>query len=44
VTPKDLVATIYARLGIEPDFAFPDKVNRPIAIVAPGGEPIRELL
>jgi hypothetical protein len=44
VTPKDLVATIYARLGIEPDSAILDKVNRPIAIVAPGGEPIRELL
>jgi uncharacterized protein (DUF1501 family) len=44
VTPKDLLATIYARLGIDPDAAFPDKVNRPITIVAPGGEPIRELL
>ncbi len=44
VTPRDLVATLYARLGIDPDAAFPDRSGRPIAIVAPGGEPIRELL
>ncbi len=44
VTPKDLVATLYARLGIDLDSTFPDKVNRPIAVVPTGGEPIRELL
>ena len=44
VTPKDLLATIYARLGVDPEAAFPDRVNRPIAVVPIGGEPIRELL
>jgi uncharacterized protein (DUF1501 family) len=44
VTPKDLLATIYARLGVDPEAAFPDRVNRPIAVVPAGGEPIRELL
>ncbi|WP_435010276.1 DUF1501 domain-containing protein [Tundrisphaera lichenicola] len=44
VTPQDLVATIYSRLGIDPAAAFPDRVNRPIALFPPGGEPIRELL
>ncbi len=44
VTPKDLLATLYHRLGLDPDAAFPDRVNRPIAIIPPGGEPIRELL
>ena len=44
VTPQDLLATIYARLGIDPETAFPDRVNRPIAVVPTGGEPIRELL
>jgi hypothetical protein len=44
VTPGDLLATLYHRLGLDPLAAFPDRVNRPIAIVPPGGEPIRELL
>jgi uncharacterized protein (DUF1501 family) len=44
VTPKELVATLYARLGIDPETTFVDRVNRPIPIVPGGAEPIRELL
>jgi hypothetical protein len=44
LTPKDLLATLYTRLGVDPAAALPDRVNRPIAIVPAGGEPIRELL
>ncbi len=43
VTPADLVATLYDRLGIAPDTTFYDRVNRPITIVPHGGAPIREL-
>jgi len=44
VTPADLFATLYARLGLDPAAAFPDRQNRPIGIIAPGGRPIAELL
>jgi uncharacterized protein (DUF1501 family) len=44
VTPKDLTATLFAKLGIDPATTFADRGNRPITIVPPGGEPIRELL
>jgi uncharacterized protein (DUF1501 family) len=44
VTPKDLIATLYARLGIDPTTTFVDRLGRPIPIVAPGGKAIQELL
>jgi hypothetical protein len=44
VTPAEIVATLYARLGIDPTMSFMDKVNRPIMVVPSGTEPIRELL
>ncbi|MBX6314245.1 MAG: DUF1501 domain-containing protein [Isosphaeraceae bacterium] len=44
VTPKDLIATLYARLGIDLTMTFPDRLNRPMPVVPVGGEPIRELL
>ena len=44
VTPKDLIATLYARLGIDPATTFVDRLGRPVPIVAPGGKAIRELV
>lgn len=38
-----LLATLYARFGIDPKHAFLDQSGRPITIL-PEGEPIRELL
>ena len=43
-TTTDGVEGLRLCAQLRPDAAFLDKVNRPIAIVAPGGEPIRELL
>lgn len=43
VTPGDLVATLYDRLGIAPDTTFYDRLNRPITIVPHGGRVIGEL-
>ncbi len=43
-TPRDLIATLYHRLGLDPELTFLDRVNRPIPIVAHGGQPIDELL
>jgi hypothetical protein len=43
VTPKDLVATLYDRLGIDTDTTFYDRLNRPITVYPPGASPIREL-
>jgi hypothetical protein len=43
VSPADLVATIYALLGIDPNLTVPDRGGRPIAI-AHGGEPIRGIM
>ena len=43
VSTGDICATIYECLGIDPDLALSDKVNRPVAI-AHGGAPIREIL
>jgi uncharacterized protein (DUF1501 family) len=44
LTPRDLIATVYARLGLDPSTTFPDHFGRPMPIVPGGGEPIRELL
>ena len=43
ITPGDLVATFYDRLGIDPETTFYDRLSRPITIVPHGGAPIREL-
>jgi uncharacterized protein (DUF1501 family) len=44
LTPKDLIATVYARLGLDPTTTLPDRFGRPMPIIPAGGEPIRELL
>jgi hypothetical protein len=43
LTPKDLLATIYGHLGIDPRHEFRDLSGRPIPILNEG-EPIRELV
>ncbi len=43
LTPADLVATIYNRLGLDPETTFYDRVNRPIPITPHGGRVIHEL-
>jgi hypothetical protein len=43
VTPGDLVATIYERLGIDPETTVPDQVGRPMTITH-GGQPIQAIL
>jgi hypothetical protein len=43
VTPGDIVATIYHKLGVDPELMVPDLTGRPIAI-AHGGRPIRAIL
>jgi hypothetical protein len=40
---KDVVATIYHLLGIDPEMQVYDRGNRPVAI-AHGGRPVREIL
>jgi hypothetical protein len=40
ITPKDLVASIYQRLGIDAETSFYDRLMRPITVVAQGGRPI----
>ena len=43
VSPGDIVATIYSRLGIDPHMTVPDRTDRPVPI-AHGGEPIHDIL
>lgn len=43
VTPLDLLATIYDRLGVSLDTHYDDASGRPVSIVG-GGRPIQELL
>jgi uncharacterized protein (DUF1501 family) len=43
LTPKDLLATVYSHLGIDPRHEFRDAAGRPIPILGEG-EPIRELV
>lgn len=43
LTPKDLLATIYRHLGIDPSTTFHDTTGRPVPILN-HGEPIRELV
>ena len=42
MSPGDLVATIYERLGVDPATMVPDQMGRPLTITH-GGEPVREL-
>ena len=42
LTPRDVLATIYRHLGIDPRREFKDFSGRPVPIL-PDGEPIREL-
>ena len=42
LTPRDLLATVYRHLGIDPRREFKDHAGRPIPVLA-DGEPIREL-
>ncbi len=44
VTPGDLLATVYARLGLDLATTFVDRLGRPVPIVPAGGRVIRELL
>lgn len=43
LTPGDLLATIYHQLGIDHELMLPDKLNRPVRLVAEG-EPIAEIV
>jgi hypothetical protein len=43
LSPKDLLATVYRHLAIDPGHVFHDPLNRPFPILAEG-EPIRELI
>jgi hypothetical protein len=43
VSPADICATIYERLGIDPNMLIYDRARRPVTI-AQGGRPIREIL
>lgn len=42
--PEDVLATIYHVLGVNPDQEYRDLTNRPIAILPPGYQLIRELI
>ncbi len=41
---RDVLATIYHNLGIDPHAIVPDKADRPVFILPPTAEPIRELV
>jgi hypothetical protein len=41
---QDVLATVYHNLGIDPHAFIPDKADRPISILPPTAEPIRELI
>jgi uncharacterized protein (DUF1501 family) len=43
VTPGDVISTIYACLGIDPQMELRDRLARPFTLV-PAGAPIRELI
>ena len=42
-TPRDLLATVYRHLGIDPSVTFPDFSGRPVPIL-PGGHVIDKLI
>ena len=43
VSPKDILHTIYHLLGVDPHRMIPDRLGRPVPLVAEGGV-VRELL
>lgn len=43
VSPEDILATMYHLKGIDPETAIPDRLKRPVRLVA-NGEPVTELL
>jgi hypothetical protein len=43
VSPKDILCTIYHLLGIDPHRTIPDRLGRPMPLVAEGSV-VRELL
>ncbi len=43
ISPEDLAATIFDRLGIDPELRIHDAQNRPVPLVE-GGRPIRDIL
>jgi len=43
ISPKDLLASIYHSLGVNPATELRDRLNKPAALV-PGGQVIREML
>ena len=43
LTPRDLLATVYRHLGVDPRREFKDHAGRPVPVLA-DGEPIRELV
>jgi hypothetical protein len=44
LTPQDLIATLYHKLGLDPETTFTDRLNRPIPIVPHGAQAIHELV
>jgi hypothetical protein len=43
LTPRDVLATVYRHLGIDPRREFRDFAGRPVPILS-DGEPIRDLI
>ncbi len=41
---RDVLATVYNNLGIDPHSVINDKANRPVSILPPTSEVIRELI
>jgi len=44
IYPKDLMATVFHVLGIDPQKQFPDQSGRPQFLLPEGAQPIAELL
>jgi arylsulfatase A-like enzyme len=44
VSPKDLLATMYHLLGIDPELYVPDRTNRPVPLLPESSQVVREML
>jgi hypothetical protein len=44
VSPKELLATMYHLLGVDPHTRVPDRANRPVSLVPDDAEPVAEML
>jgi hypothetical protein len=44
ITPRDLMATVFTVLGIDPEFQIVDPAGRPTYLLAEGARPIAELV